>query len=556
MGRKAAALCRVSTDEQEERGTIQIQTQFAAKYADLHSETLELVEIFADDGVSGTIPVEDRPEGRRMLEAAKRGEFDTLLVYKLDRLGRSCRVILNAVDQLEKCGVTVVSMTEPFDTSNPFGRFVLTILAAVAEFERENILERTKSGKEKRVKGGQWGGGSAPYGYVVNEDGFLEPDTSPAKGFLGAKADVIKWAFNQMAYEGGTLLGTARHLNALGVPTRFNGSKWTHSAIYEMISNPVYKGAPVYGRRGNGEEIAQECLALVDEETWIRAQQQMADNKRHASKNGKRQYFFTGLVFCRCGCGRSAKPRTNPGGKTYHYYICNTQRRARLAEVMNKCSYPAISVDKLEAIVFRQLELFAADPEDVVQKIVEQRSNASQDEELYKEKLARAKAGLRDKDNEKSKVLALYRADTIDMATVEKEFTEIEKEKIIYKSQIEHAEQQLRSALCFENDLDRAKKVLTELQHKLTTATQEEKRDICQSLIYSITIHPLTPEVAAEFDFQYVPPDLNKPRGRGALAPPCYVAIQWKFDRYTRDLLSEASWRSRGEVLYKTGTVL
>ena len=80
-----------------------------------------------------------------------------LLVYKLDRLGRATRVILNAIYDLEKYGVKLKSMTEPFDTGDASGRFLLTILTGVADLERSNILE------------GIWLGGIVPYEYFKND---------------------------------------------------------------------------------------------------------------------------------------------------------------------------------------------------------------------------------------------------------------------------------------------------------------------------------------------------------------------------------------------------
>ena len=84
---KLALLLRVSSEEQRDRETIEIQREFLQEYCRLYG--LEVVQIYADDGVSGTIPLHERPEGRRLLEDAKEGKFSTLLVYRLDRLGRS-----------------------------------------------------------------------------------------------------------------------------------------------------------------------------------------------------------------------------------------------------------------------------------------------------------------------------------------------------------------------------------------------------------------------------------------------------------------------------------
>ena len=141
---KIAVYCRVSSDEQAERGTIDNQVTFAQQYADLHH--LDIYDVYKDDGVTGTIPLQDRPEGHRLLQDAADERFGLVIFYKMDRLGRSTRVILNAVEALSQHGVGVQSMSEPFDTATPSGRFMLTMFAGVAELDRANILDRKHVG--------------------------------------------------------------------------------------------------------------------------------------------------------------------------------------------------------------------------------------------------------------------------------------------------------------------------------------------------------------------------------------------------------------------------
>src|ERR687896_1521697 len=125
---RVALYLRVSTDEQRDRETIEIQGDFLEQYRNLYE--LEVAGIYKDDGVSGTIPLHERPEGRRLLQDAKAGKFGTLLVYRLDRLGRSLLVTVDAHDRLHACGVALKSATEPIDTSNPSGRLIFQMLAS------------------------------------------------------------------------------------------------------------------------------------------------------------------------------------------------------------------------------------------------------------------------------------------------------------------------------------------------------------------------------------------------------------------------------------------
>src|SRR5258708_2036681 len=154
---------RVSTEEQRERQSIATQRDFAGRYCDLHQFPIHAV--FADDGVSGTIPLDRRPEGAKLLRDARLKKFDHLLFYKLDRLGRETRLTLEAVAELEKCGVRVRSMTEEFDSQTAIGRLMMTMLSGFAAHEREVIRERSSAGTNRKAEEGVWLGGVVPYGY-------------------------------------------------------------------------------------------------------------------------------------------------------------------------------------------------------------------------------------------------------------------------------------------------------------------------------------------------------------------------------------------------------
>src|ERR671921_1054040 len=165
---RVALYLRVSSDEQRERESIKTQREFFEQYCDLY--VLEVTETYADDGVSGTAPLHERPEGRRLLEDARAKKFETLLVYRLDRLGRSLLVIVDAHDRLQVAGSSLRSATEPIDTSNPSGRLIFQMLASFAEYERETIGERTRAGLHRAFRGGMYTG-RIPYGYRLAPDG-------------------------------------------------------------------------------------------------------------------------------------------------------------------------------------------------------------------------------------------------------------------------------------------------------------------------------------------------------------------------------------------------
>src|ERR687894_758161 len=169
---RVALYLRVSSEEQRDRETIELQREFLEQYRTLME--MEVTDVYEDDGISGTIPVHERPEGRRLLVDAREGKFGTVLVYKLDRLGRSLLVIVDGHDRLQGAGVSLRSATEPIDTSTPSGRLIFQMLASFAEYERETIGERTRAGLHRAFRNGKHAG-RVPYGYRVRgEDGLLE----------------------------------------------------------------------------------------------------------------------------------------------------------------------------------------------------------------------------------------------------------------------------------------------------------------------------------------------------------------------------------------------
>jgi site-specific DNA recombinase len=271
---RVALYLRVSSEEQRERETIEIQREFLQEYCRLYG--LEVVQIYADDGVSGTVPLHERPEGRRLLEDAKEGKFSTLLVYRLDRLGRSLLVTLAAHDRLQASGVALKSATEPIDTSNPSGRLIFQMLASFAEYDRKNIAERTKAGLHRAFRAGKYMG-RVPYGYKADEEARLE--------IVPEEAEVVREIISNVA-EGSTLYAEAKRLDGLGVPgaghrygsrERVPGRNWTTTTIGGIVRQRAYSGT--HEVRIGGDVIEREVPAIVSPELQERARAALRENK-------------------------------------------------------------------------------------------------------------------------------------------------------------------------------------------------------------------------------------------------------------------------------------
>jgi site-specific DNA recombinase len=325
---QVALYMRVSCEEQRDAGTIQTQSDSLTRHAAACG--FEVAEVYADDGVSGTIPLHERPEGRRLLEDAKEGKFQSVLVYKLDRLGRTQLGILDAADRLERLGVALRSATEHYETATPQGRLLFQMLGSFAEFERSTIKQRTRDGLHREYREGRYMG-PIPFGYRAgdSEDGCLE--------IAPEEAELVRGIFERIAV-GGTLYSEAARLNDLGVrppswrypsKKRSPAKHWSAPTIRTIVRNTTYSGTHKI-TLSTGEVVEQAVPTIVEPELQRQALARLEENRRFSGGRKTRQYLLSGLITCAvCGC--SCVGRTNSArGKKYPYYRCCDDHTLRL----------------------------------------------------------------------------------------------------------------------------------------------------------------------------------------------------------------------------------
>ena len=444
LPKKAAVYCRVSSEAQQERQTIETQVEFAHKYCDLNG--IEITTIYRDDGITGTLPMQDRPAGGQLLEDAKEGHFDLLLIFKLDRLGRSTRVILNAVHDLDGMGVLVRSMTEPFDTSDASGRFLLTILAGVADLERSNILQRMALGTDRAARDGKWLGGIVPYGYIVNDDRYLEVNETIIPGLDMSEADVVRMMYD-LCLQGESTIKIAKRLNAIKVPPAWiahglggkrrnnTSALWNPSRVLGILRSSTYKGIHQYGKRSQRERelIERQVPAIVDTDTWDKAQVILHNNQIDSMKNSKHKYLLRSIIKCE-NCGSTY--RCNPGGKNKGdgYYSCNGRSNWRRMSMNEKCQGMSINMKWLDNFVWQDCLRFINNPGLVVSSIEAAEADMEADEQTAK-LLADHLAEL---DADKERMLDLYRQKLISMDDLAKQLEKIETDR---KETAEHLQE-------------------------------------------------------------------------------------------------------------------
>ncbi len=332
---------RVSTQEQAKEGfSIAAQRDKLVSYC--KSKSWIVHRIYIDDGYTGTNL--ERPALSTLLKELN--QVDVVLVYKLDRLSRSQKDVLYLVeDKFLKSQVDFVSLLESFDTTTPFGRAMIGILAVFAQLERDTMIERSKLGKERRAKEGKWRGGPVPLGYeYIN--GTLRVNEY--------EANIIRKIF-EMYINGTGLDSISKNLNRKGYSSKQNAN-FKSSKIKTYLTNPLYTGLTPY----KDEVFEGEHNPIINKKTFELAQSIM--NERGNSFRKASDALLGGILIC--GECRAKMFRRKIG--KYYYYTCYTYHGSPSHMVTaDSCSIGYINISKLEKAVISQLQYFKGDEYDL-----------------------------------------------------------------------------------------------------------------------------------------------------------------------------------------------
>ena len=246
VSEKVAIYARVSSEDQAERQTVEAQLHACRRYAEQHD--WQVVVEFRDEGVSGSVPFEERPEGRRLLEVVGDGLFSRVLVLCVDRLSRDVVDAAVVRKELDRRRTPLEFVHQSFD-GTPEGELQYNIFASFAQYERRVIGRRTHEGRRREVRdNGKYMASITPYGYR-REEGRLVEDPE--------QAEVVRRIF-RWALEGDGLLVIANRLNEAGVEASPNGrgvhkSKWGWhpTTVYKLLTAPRYIGEATATRRGS-----------------------------------------------------------------------------------------------------------------------------------------------------------------------------------------------------------------------------------------------------------------------------------------------------------------
>jgi site-specific DNA recombinase len=446
---KVAIYIRVSTQEQVENYSIETQKERLEAYC--KAKGWSIFNTYIDPGYSGSNL--NRPGLSRLLQDLE--SFDTVVVYKLDRLSRSQRDTLTLIeDHFLKNNIDFVSITETLDTSTPFGKAMIGILSVFAQLERETIAERMRMGHIKRAQEGYrgMGGDYDPAGYSRMNGALVVNDE---------EANHIKAAFNY--YE------QYHSITKVQAQLKQEGYEvWRFRRYRDILANRLYCGYVSFA----GKHYKGVHKAIISEEQFNRVQTLLS---RHKGKNANKakESLLSGLLHCgKCG-ENYLTYQTNDKGKIYRYYICKARRFP--SEFEEKCHNKIWNYKKLEKLIVNEINNLS------IEKSYSDRPSNKIDYDKLIQKV----------DKKMERILGLYADGKFDSALLDKQMNSLDAEK---KQLVENKLKQSK-----DTQSQITKEQIDKYVLDLNAAEFSQRQSIVQSLISSITIHGESIEIEWNF---------------------------------------------------------
>lgn len=416
-------------------------------------------KVYCDDGKSGK-DIRHRPEFMQMMSDAKDGLIDRIVVKKYDRFSRNMREYLNITDELDKYGVGVVSLCEPFNTETKEGRMMRNNLLNFAEFERETIAARVKDAySTKAVETGFYQGGKMFFGFqssrqtINGKTGSVLVPSEAAQTVIAAYEvykepntsllDVVNYIKEHNLPSSSTSGNTpinrsmdrseiSRILeNTLYVKADKNVYEFFLSRGYTMIDDiDAYDG--VHGLMWHGKDSENKFIKVayhegfVDSETWLAVQDKKSHNHKIPKSNGELKSWLVSLT--KCGeCGRAlliAYRYNSSGSKLWRYYKCTGKNTVRGCS--RETERLKIRPDDVESAVFEAMKEHISEFE--VAK--SSRESSSSEAEKIKAEL------LRIETDSKKLINRLIDADDVLFEYIQNKINELHTKKSEYEKQL------------------------------------------------------------------------------------------------------------------------
>jgi site-specific DNA recombinase len=490
---RCAIYTRKSTEEglQQEFNSLDAQREAAEAFiASQKHEGWHVLPYPYDDGgfTGGNM---DRPALQKLLADVNRKAIDCVVVYKVDRLSRSLLDFAKIMEVFDKQGVSFVSVTQQFNTTNSLGRLTLNILLSFAQFEREIISERTRDKLSAARRKGKWIGGHPVLGYDIDRKGgklILNPDEAQrvraiynlyvTLGTLSAVWDEVQhrgWLSKRWTTEAGVTRG---------------GKPMSKSGVYGMLTNALYAGMVDH----KGVLYPGEHERIVEQRVWDKVQNSLRENGRTGGAVVKNKYgaLLRGVLFCAHCNTAMMHTYTQSGPRRYRYYVCYKAQQ----KGWQNCKTKSVAAETIERAVLNSIRRLSTDPllaERVLDEAVEQLKRRKQEIETEQASMKRSLGQL-------NQELARLAADTgQDSGTRFDRIKSLEAairtaERQLHELSLEH--QQLKDNPVDPGDL---RKTVREFEDVWATLTTREQEEMVKLLVSKVVYDGVTGKVTVSF---------------------------------------------------------
>ena len=483
MEKVAAIYARVSSNQQKEQQTIQSQTAALVEYAKTHGYMIPSAWQFQDDGYSGATLV--RPGLEAIRDLAATGQITAVLVYSPDRLSRKYAYQVVLAEEFARAGVELVFLQAPSGATAE-DQLLLQFQGMIAEYERAQIAERSRRGKRHRALQGCVNVLSAAgYGYRY----VKKTDVSTAYyQVVNTEAEVVRMMFDGYTRQGFSIEAITRELNQRRIPTR-SGRPWLRSTVWGMLRNPAYCGRACFGksqarkpqhinrrtrqrgglvsRHGSGQERPrQEWIeipvpALITEETFALAQEQLQKNKLFASRRTRRPILLQGLLVCQqCGYALYSVNGGEGQYRRYYYRCIGSQSFRNFPGPL--CQNRAVRQEYLDDTIWSEIVRLLQNPA-LIQQEIDRRMQEAKNADPVRQReqyLEREQARLH---SQMDRLLTAYQEELLTLEQLREHMPDLRKQKQAIESEL----QSLRTAAQDQSRCLRVLDTVTEFRRRL-----------------------------------------------------------------------------------------
>jgi site-specific DNA recombinase len=506
----AAIYARVSSDQQKEEKTIASQTAALVVFAQSEGYSVPDEWIFEDEGYSGATLV--RPGLERVRDLAAEGQIQAVLAFSPDRLSRKYAYQVLLIEELTRHGVETIFINAP-QSQTPEDQLLLQFQGMIAEYERAQILERSRRGKRHRAKLGEVSVLSgAPYGYR-----YVRKTDERAAYYevIEAEAEVVRQVFDLYTVGALSIGAITRRLNELGVPTKKGGARWERSTVWAILRNPAYQGMACFGktqlaprqrlsnrtlrlrgglptRNSASHELPHDqwiqipVPSLVGENTFALAQERLQGNKKYAPRRTIEPSILLGLVHCR-HCGYALyRSSTRSSARKIYYYRCLGADAWRY-QGKARCDQRPIRLDLLEHTVWTEIVRLLEDPT-LIQAELNRRLEAARSTNPAKRHQDSLTRDLARVQKSMERLVTAYQEELLSLDELRRRMPELRSREQRLQIELQSLSAQLADQVAYLRLAQTLSEFLTRLRTNVQTLDVHDRQRIVRLLVKEIVV--------------------------------------------------------------------